>query len=119
MSGITTNARSSSRRTTRCCGEYLHPDRDPLALRYSIAHAVVAPGQTTALHRLKGASEVYIILEGEGLMRIEGESERVRAGHSIYIPPGALQCIDNTGSSDLKFLCIVDPAWQPEAEDAS
>lgn len=97
--------------------EYLHPDKDPLALRYSVAHAVVAPGQTTTPHRLRGASEVYLILEGEGLMRIEDESERVRAGHSIYIPPGALQYIENTGSSNLKFLCVVDPAWQPEAEE--
>ena len=97
--------------------EYLHPDKDPLALRYSVAHAVVAPGQTTAPHRLEGASEVYIILEGEGLMSIEDESEPVRAGHTIYIPPGALQCIENTGSADLEFLCIVDPAWQPEHEE--
>lgn len=97
--------------------EYMHPDKEPLALRYSVAHAVVAPGQTTEMHRLKNASEVYLVLEGEGLMRIEGESETVRAGHFVYIPPGAGQCIENTGSADLKFLCVVDPAWRPEDEE--
>jgi len=27
------------------------------------------------------------------------------------------QYIENTGDSDLKFLCIVDPAWREENEE--
>jgi hypothetical protein len=41
--------------------ELLHPDKADLRLRYSLAHAVVRPGQTTRPHRLK-TSEVYYIL---------------------------------------------------------
>jgi mannose-6-phosphate isomerase-like protein (cupin superfamily) len=95
--------------------ELLHPDKAPLELRYSLAHAVVRPGETSFRHRLR-TSEVYYILEGEGLMRIGGESSRVSPGQAVYIPPGEVQWIENVGPTDLKFLCIVDPAWRPEDE---
>lgn len=96
--------------------EILHPDKAPLKLRYSLAHAVVKPGLTSLLHSLK-TSEVYYILQGEGLMRINNENKEVGPGHTIYIPPHALQCITNTGNEDLIFLCIVDPAWRAEDEE--
>jgi mannose-6-phosphate isomerase-like protein (cupin superfamily) len=35
----------------------------------------------------------------------------------IYVPPRGVQHIENTGSDDLEFLCIVDPPWYPEAEE--
>ena len=97
--------------------EILHPDKANLKLRCSLAYAVVKYGEASLPHKLKAASEVYYILEGEGIMYIEGESARVYSGQTIYIPPNARQCIKNTGKSDLKFLCIVDPAWQPEDEE--
>lgn len=96
--------------------ELLHPDRADLDLRYSLAHAVVKPGDASRPHKLK-TSEVYYILEGEGVMYIEDESAEVRSGQVVYIPPNARQYIKNTGDSDLKFLCIVDPAWRLEDEE--
>lgn len=95
--------------------EILHPDKADLKLRYSLAHAVVKPGQTSYQHRL-ATSEVYYILEGEGIMFIDDESKRVSAGHTVYIPPHATQCIQNISNTDLVFLCIVDPAWRIEDE---
>jgi mannose-6-phosphate isomerase-like protein (cupin superfamily) len=41
----------------------------------------------------------------------------VAAGQAVYIPPLAVQSIENTGDGDLKFLCLVDPAWRPEEEE--
>ena len=96
--------------------EILRPDKADLQLRYSLAHAVVKPGQTSHPHKLKTSSEVYYILEGYGVMHIGDESARVRAGQAIYIPPGSVQFIENVGESDLKFLCMVDPAWAAEDE---
>lgn len=96
--------------------ELLHPAREPLALRYSLAHALVKPGQESEPHRL-GTSEVYYILQGRGVIRVDGESAAVRAGQAVYIPPMAVQHIRNTGRSDLVFLCIVDPAWRAEDEE--
>jgi len=96
--------------------EVLHPDKADLALRYSLAHAVVKPGDTTWLHRLR-TSEVYYIIEGEGVMHINDESAPIRPGSTVYIPPMAKQCITNSGKTDLKFICIVDPAWRKEDEE--
>ena len=96
--------------------ELLHPDKAKLEIRYSLACAIVKPGQTTQPHKLK-TSEVYYILEGRGIMHIEDESAEVRPQQAIYIPPHARQSIHNPGDKDLCFLCIVDPAWRAEDED--
>lgn len=96
--------------------EILHPDKEAFSLRYSLAHAVVKPGDTTWLHRLR-TSEVYFILEGEGIMHIDGESSAVMKGSTVYIPPHASQNITNSGTEDLIFICIVDPAWRKEDEE--
>ncbi|MFA4957245.1 MAG: cupin domain-containing protein [Candidatus Methanoperedens sp.] len=95
--------------------ELLHPDKADLDIRYSLAHAILKPGQTSRPHKLK-TSEVYYLLEGEGLMHIDDEIERVHAGHTIYIPPNSTQFFQNTGKKDLIFICIVDPAWRKEDE---
>lgn len=42
--------------------ELLHPDKQPIALRYSLAHAVL-PVEISQPHSLK-TSEVYYILSG-------------------------------------------------------
>jgi mannose-6-phosphate isomerase-like protein (cupin superfamily) len=96
--------------------EIFHPAKESLAIGYSLAHAVVKPGETTLPHRLKSA-EIYYVLEGRGRMHIGGEAAVIEAGQAVYIPPAAVQSIDNIGESDLAFLCIVDPAWRAEDED--
>ena len=96
--------------------ELVQPHKVPLELRYSLAHAVLKPGKTSQPHRLR-TSELYYLLQGEGEMSIDGETARVRPGQAIYIPPHAVQFIRNTGSVDLVFLCIVDPAWRVEDEE--
>ncbi|MBD2069981.1 cupin domain-containing protein [Leptolyngbya sp. FACHB-671] len=95
--------------------ELLHPDKQPLALQYSLAHAIVPAGQTSYPHSLK-TSEVYYILSGTGEMHIDDESQRVEPGDTIYIPPDAEQFVYNSGTEPLVFICIVDPAWRPEDE---
>ena len=96
--------------------ELLHPGKAKVQIRYSLAHARVPPGEVTKPHRL-ATSEVYYIVAGQGTMCVDDESRPVRSGCTIYIPPGAVQFIENTGPDDLVFLCIVDPAWRPKDED--
>jgi len=96
--------------------ELLHPEKQDLQIRYSLAHAKVLPGKATKPHRLK-ASEVYYIMAGRGLIHIDKESFDVSAGCAVYIPPNATQYIENTSGSDLDFLCIVDPAWRKGDEE--
>ena len=32
-------------------------------------------------------------------------------------PPNSTQSIENIGAKELRFLCIVEPAWKAEDED--
>ncbi|MEO7410595.1 MAG: cupin domain-containing protein, partial [Sphingomicrobium sp.] len=72
--------------------EVLRPARQGAAVRYSLAHAIVRPGETSLPHRL-ATSEVYYILEGQGIMRIDGEQAEVKASQTVYIPPNSVQSI--------------------------
>lgn len=95
--------------------ELLHPDKQPLALRYSLAHATLPVGKTSTLHSLT-TSEVYYIISGKGEMHIDEETQIVEPGDAIYIPPNAKQFIYNCGDEPLVFVCMVDPAWRKEDE---
>lgn len=96
--------------------ELLHPKNENLKMDCSIAHAFLDKGQASLPHKLKTSVEVYYILEGEGLMHIDNQTENVAKGDAIYIPPGSVQWIENRGSSSLKFLCVVTPPWMEEDE---
>jgi mannose-6-phosphate isomerase-like protein (cupin superfamily) len=95
--------------------ELLHPDKQPIELRYSLAHATLPVGKTSQPHSLK-TSEVYYILGGKGEMHIGDETQLVEPGDAVYIPPNARQYIHNCGNEPLVFICIVDPAWRKEDE---
>ena len=99
--------------------ELLNPQHDgrQLVLDYSLAHARLRGHQRSEPHRFKAASEVYYILRGNGMMYINGESAEVGPGDTIYIPPMAVQSIENLGDDDLEFLCIVNPPWTPDSEE--
>ncbi|MBN2198656.1 MAG: cupin domain-containing protein [Candidatus Aminicenantes bacterium] len=96
--------------------EIFNPVKEKLAFRYSLAWAEVPARGATRPHRLT-SSEVYFILEGEGEMHIDAEREAIGPGRAVYIPPGARQWVENTGRGELRFLCLVDPAWRPEDEE--
>ena len=95
--------------------ELLHPDKAPLDLRYSLAHAVIPAGSTSTPHSLT-TSEVYYILSGQAQMHIDQEVQAIGPGDAVYIPPNAKQYVVNDGADPLVFLCMVDPAWRVEDE---
>ncbi len=97
--------------------EILNPAKaeELVGVQYSLAHATVQSGSATLKHSLT-SSEVYYILSGRGVMHVDVGQAEVGPGDAIYIPPGSVQFIENTGEKDLEFLCIVDPAWVPECE---
>ncbi|MCK4410445.1 MAG: cupin domain-containing protein [Candidatus Eisenbacteria sp.] len=96
--------------------EILHPERDAVDIRYSLAHAVIHGGEASRRHRLASV-EVYYFLAGTGVVHVGEESETVGPGRTIVIPAGVTQWVRNTGDHDLELLCIVDPAWREEDEE--
>ena len=95
--------------------QVFHPHNTFDGIRYSLSHSSLESGKKSKLHKMK-TSEIYYILEGEGILQIDKDAFKVSKDQAIYIPPQTRQCIENTGKNDLKFLCIVDPAWKLEDE---
>lgn len=95
--------------------ELLHPDKQDLALRYSLAHAILPVDQTSTPHSLT-TSEVYYILGGRGEMHIDDEVREIGPNDAVYIPPNAVQYVRSLGPAPLVFICLVDPAWRKEDE---
>jgi mannose-6-phosphate isomerase-like protein (cupin superfamily) len=60
-------------------------------------------------HKHKVQEQVYHVLEGEGLMEIDGEARVVRKHDFIFLPPGVEHAISNTGLVDLVFLVVTSP----------
>jgi mannose-6-phosphate isomerase-like protein (cupin superfamily) len=80
----------------------------------SLAEAIVAPGQTTALHRHLSSEELYHIASGDGRMQLGNEEFSVRSGDTICIPPGTAHRITNTGTQPLRILCCCSPPYAHE-----
>lgn len=78
----------------------------------SLAEASVATGGSTQRHYHKLAEEFYFILEGTGIMEIDGETRAVGPGDAILIPRGAWHQI--TAAQTLRFLCCCAPPYSHE-----
>ena len=63
-------------------------------------------------------SEVYYIIQGNGVMHVGEEQKQVKQNDMIFVPPMSRQFLENNGEIQLVALCIVDPAWKQEDEIA-
>ncbi|MCA9176385.1 MAG: cupin domain-containing protein [Planctomycetales bacterium] len=86
--------------------------RNSCIRKQSLAEARVPPGAITEAHYHPLTEEIYYILEGEGVMTIDGERHRVRPWDAIAIPPGAVHQIENTSPTTLRFLCCCAPGYE-------
>jgi uncharacterized cupin superfamily protein len=69
----------------------------------------VAPGKRSCPYHLHHAQEeMFVVIEGEGTLRVAGEMLPIRTGDVIFIPPGPdyPHQIINTSSAPLKYLSI-------------
>ncbi len=95
--------------------QYFHPHNTLNGISYSIAQFTLEPQKKSKLHKIS-SSEIYYILEGRGDLQIDGETHHLEKDDSAYVPPNSKQFIKNTGAVDLRFLCIVEPAWKADGE---
>jgi len=81
---------------------------------FSIARTRVEPGITTQLHELS-VHEIYVIESGTGLMTVGNYAPfPVGPGEIVTISQHVSQCIENTGTGDLLFLCVCTPKFSQE-----
>lgn len=79
------------------------------ATKLGISVDTVAPGKRSCPYHFHYAQEeAFIILSGEGTLRVAGEMIPVRAGDTIFIPPGPdyPHQIINTSQAPLEYLSI-------------
>jgi len=67
------------------------------------------------LHAHKVQEQIYHVLEGEGLMDIDGKKHVVRKHDVVYLPPGVVHAIQNSGLVDLVFLVVTSPVTDEAA----
>lgn len=67
------------------------------------------PMAYVATHTHKIQEQIYHVLDGEGLMEIDGKRHVVRKHDVIFLPPGIEHKIENSGLVDLVFLVITSP----------
>jgi mannose-6-phosphate isomerase-like protein (cupin superfamily) len=84
------------------------------AANQSLAEAWLEPGQETQRHYHARSEELYVLLDGEGEMEVEGERARVGPGDAVLIPPGAWHQIRAADSEPLRFLCCCAPPYSDE-----
>lgn len=88
-----------------CTIRWLVSDKDG-APNFAMRQFEVAPGGHTPKHHHPYEHEVFV-LEGEGTV-LEGDAvHALRAGDTVYVPPGQVHQFRNTGSTTMKFLCLV------------
>ena len=68
------------------------------------------PMAYVGLHTHGIQEQVYHILEGEGMMEMDGKRQLVRKHDVIYISPGVAHAIYNWGLTDLTFIVATTPA---------
>jgi len=66
------------------------------------AHAVLKPGKVIESH-VDPYEEIYYLLEGQGVMMVGDEQQKVNVGDTIWLPHGVPHSLVNDGEED----CII------------
>ena len=80
------------------------------AVEQSLAEAWLEPGQATDRHYHARTEEIYVLLDGEGEMEVEGGWKSVGPGDAVLIPAGAWHQI-RAGDAPVRFLCCCAPPY--------
>lgn len=80
----------------------------------SVAYCIVPPRVKLFVHK-HTFKEWYIIVQGNGMMFQNQETQKVRAGDNIYIPEGTWHSIENLSDKEpLELYCFCTPAFTLE-----
>lgn len=73
---------------------------------FAMRHFEVAPGGCTPRHSHPHEHEVYV-LQGSGTVMEGAKEHPLRPGMAVFVPGGAEHQFMNTGTTTLKFLCLI------------
>jgi len=67
------------------------------------------PGQEHAPHVHEGQDKLYVVLEGEAVVRVDDQAEVLTAGDAAFAPAGVVHSIRNSGTERLVVMAILSP----------
>ena len=82
--------------------------------RQSLAEATLPAGAATERHYHRDSEEFYFVLDGVGVMEVDGEHQQVEPGDAVLIPAGARHQVRAGDSGLLRFLCCCAPPYRHE-----
>jgi mannose-6-phosphate isomerase-like protein (cupin superfamily) len=89
------------------------------AKRTGLAIARVKPGAKMAAHYHFVTEEQFYFLEGNGKMKLDDNEIAVEKGTAVNIAPRRVHSLENTGRSDLVFVVISSPHYDPKDEKSA
>ncbi len=69
----------------------------------------LAPGQASTKHRHPTQEEIYLLLEGKGRMRVDGELLTLEPLSSVLVTHDTVRQIFNDGDQDALWLVVGAP----------
>lgn len=79
----------------------------------SFAHVTMQPGAVSLLHQHLAMSEVYVVLEGKGVLYAGNKAVEVTKGIHRLIPPKIPHMLQNVENSSLEHLVFAVPPFDP------
>jgi mannose-6-phosphate isomerase-like protein (cupin superfamily) len=109
-------------RTVRWADRASFPANPNREFRYLVDHdigchdvtqflGVIPPGRAPSHSHTY--DEVIYVLEGEGVLHLDGGQAPIGAGTCIHLPPLVEHCLENSGSADMRVLGVFHPAGDP------
>lgn len=65
---------------------------------------IILPKSTIGYHKHHGNEEIYYIIKGRGIMRVDGEEKIVTEGDAVITHSGSSHGLKNTEAKPLKIL---------------
>jgi len=82
-------------------------DRHDGAPNFEMRRFTIKPGGSIPAHYHPDIEHEQYVLKGRYKVGLGKKVQEVKAGDSIYIPPGTRHWYKNTGKEDAEFICII------------
>jgi mannose-6-phosphate isomerase-like protein (cupin superfamily) len=69
-----------------------------------VDHIMIPAGASVGRHLHNGVEEVYFVVSGEGVAKVNEETAPIRKGDAVPIRTKDVHSFENSGSADLEFL---------------
>ena len=70
----------------------------------------IEPGQASTRHRHRESGELYVLLEGRGRLRVDGELLELEAMDTVFVEPDSVRQPFNDTDADQLWLVVAAPA---------